>query len=97
MFCQHHINNIELQSHKERLYRNGKREKNNSSGGEGFPPFQSIVCFQMVDREWPLLDSRETQKIKKKNLMNYCKAYLQTIWVFSWNDTMKNLNIIQIL
>ena len=65
MFCQHHINNIEL--HKERLYRNGKREKNNSSGGEGFPPFQSIVCFQMVDREWPLLDSRETKNQKEKS------------------------------
>ena len=39
--CQHHIDNFELQSNKEKLYRNGEREKDNSSGGEGFPPFQS--------------------------------------------------------
>ena len=46
--CQHHIDNIELQSNKEKLYRNGKREKDNSSGGEGFPPFQSNVLLSNV-------------------------------------------------
>ena len=41
-------NNIELQSNKEKLYRNGEREKDNSSGGEGFPPFQSNVLLSNV-------------------------------------------------
>ena len=46
--CQHHIDNIELQSNKEKLYRNGEREEDNSSGGEGFSPFQSNVLLSNV-------------------------------------------------
>ena len=58
--------------------------------------FNLLFAFKWLIDSGPC-QTPERQKIKKKNLMKYCKAYLQTIWVFSWNDTTKNLNIIQIL
>ena len=48
--CQHHIDNIELQSNTEKLYRNGEREKDNSRDSH---LFNLMFCSQMFDREWP--------------------------------------------